>query len=311
MTQADPALSRHLVADVFDKASFSPRALGVIARSLEDGPQALYFGAPPVVGRLVRALRTSGSVLPEPACTVCQRTGRDLVATEAGGQCGRCRSRQLASPCARCKVVKPVYGRGPDGEPLCSVCAPRPKRACSRCGRVKLIARRATADHGEICESCYKGPLATCGVCGRMRQCNFFSEGHPTCMSCTPRRTHLCAHCGKDRPVSARWPEGPVCEPCYRSSLSRRGQCSGCEEKRRLVFPPGPGATHCADCAGVKGLVTCKICGTDERPYANGLCVHCALEVRTRALLGEKCGAFEPLYRAIDHDHVKPARPAH
>ena len=317
--ELDPELSHDVIAEVFEKASFSLRALSVVALSLEKGPQALLFGAPPVVGRLVRGLRACGSVIPEPACTVCHRAGLDLVATEAGGQCNRCRSRQLATPCARCKVVKPVYGRGPDGEPLCSVCAPHPKRACSRCGRVKVIARRATSEHGEICESCYKGPLATCGVCGRLRQCNFVSERRPTCMSCTPRRTRRCAHCGKDRPVCARWPEGPVCEPCYRSSLMRRGQCSGCDEGRRLVFPPGPGATHCADCAGVKGLATCKTCGAEERPHSKGRCVRCALELRARELLGEKGGPFGVLYQAIVtapnpysvHNWLRSSGPSH
>jgi hypothetical protein len=189
----------------------------------------------------------------------------------------------------------------------------------SRCGRMKVISRRATADHGEICESCYKGPLATCGVCGRLRQCNFVSEGRPTCMSCTPRRTRRCAHCGQDRPISVCWPEGPVCEPCYRSSLMRRGQCSGCEEERRLVLPPGPAATHCADCAGVTGLATCKTCGAEDRPHSKGRCVRCALEVRARALLGEKGGPFEPLYQAIVtapnpfsvHNWLRSSGPSH
>src|SRR5665811_2446650 len=42
---------------------------------------------------------------------------------------------------------------------------------------------------------------------------------------------------------SVRWPEGPVCERCYRAALRHRGTCAGCGQTRRLVDPAGPHAT--------------------------------------------------------------------
>ena len=299
VTEVDPDLPATSALDALDAAASNPRALSVIAHSLENGPAALRRGAPPVVGRLVKELRARGSVVAEPTCTRCARTGLDLIATDEGGMCERCRRRQLATACGCCGVVKPIYGRGEKGEPLCSVCAPRPERRCSRCHRVKAIARRAHDEEGELCVSCFQGHFATCRVCGRRRPCQFVAAGRPICASCTPRRTSRCAHCGEERPACARWPEGPVCEPCYRAALARRGMCGDCGKERRLVFPPGPGAQRCADCAGVAGLATCSSCGVEDRPYADGQCVRCSLALRARALLGGPDGRFEPLYQAI------------
>jgi hypothetical protein len=298
--EVDSAIPSEAVLDALGRAATTGRALGVVAAALEGGPGALLRGAPPTIGRLVTALRERGSVLPEPSCTRCGRQHEKLTASvHEGAVCPRCRTRELAVACIVCHVVKPVYGRTKAGEPLCSVCAPKRRRHCSRCGRVKEIARRAHDGEGELCVSCFKGPVATCEVCGRRRPCNFVAAGHPICVSCTPRTTKCCAHCGRDRPACVRWPEGPVCEPCYRRALSSKGTCSVCGEIRRLVAPPGPGARRCATCAGVPGLATCASCGREERPYAHGRCVRCTVEIRARALLGPPDGPFEPLYLAI------------
>ena len=141
---------------------------GPLARA---GPGALAVGAPPVAGRLVRELRARGATLPEPVCARCGRAHPKLAVTGDAGLCPRCRARHNATACGRCGVVKVVYGRGLTGEALCSVCAPRPERRCSRCGRVRPIARRAHDGQGELCGGCFHGPVATCSVCGRHRPC--------------------------------------------------------------------------------------------------------------------------------------------
>ncbi|MGH9304561.1 MAG: hypothetical protein ACRDZ5_09140, partial [Acidimicrobiales bacterium] len=236
--EVDPALRTDVVLDALGVAAPTGRALGVVAAALDGGAEALLSGAPPSIGRLIAALRVKGSVLQEPACTRCGRPHEELtVSRHRGAVCPRCRKHELAVACSVCQAVKPVYGRTSDGAPLCSGCTPKPRRRCSRCGRVKEIARRAHDGQGELCVSCFKGPIAACEVCGRRRPCNFVAARHPICVSCTPRKTSRCAHCGRDRPACARWPEGPVCEPCYRHALSRMGTCSDCGETRRLVAP--------------------------------------------------------------------------
>ena len=97
-------------------------------------------------------------------------------------------------------------------------CAPRPRRPCSICGRTRVIAAapvRATVISATSVSVSRSGPV---GFCGRERPCHFVAEGRPTCLSCSPRRELACADCGAVAPPSVRWPEGPVCEPCYRAA---------------------------------------------------------------------------------------------
>ncbi|MGH2931047.1 MAG: hypothetical protein ACRDL8_22780, partial [Solirubrobacteraceae bacterium] len=249
--EIDPALRADVVLDALGAVATTKRALGIVATALDGGPEALLFGAPRTIGRLVAALCERGSALVEPTCVRCGRPHEKLAASRHGGAvCPRCRTHELAVACSICHVVKPVYGRTNDGAPLCAVCMPKPRRRCSRCGRVRVIVRRAHDGVGELCDACFHGPVATCGVCGRRRPCNFVAAGHPICASCSPRTTKRCAHCGEDRAACVRWPEGPVCEPCYRRTLLRKGTCADCGEIRRLVSPPGPSARRCATCAG-------------------------------------------------------------
>ena len=115
--------------------------------------------------------------------------------------------------------------------------------------------------------------MVTCGSCGLARRCNFVGDGHSVCAACAPRRSLSCSHCGADRPPSAHWPEGPVCERCYRAGLARRGTCVARGDDRRLVDPPGTGALRCADCAGQTGRGRrCTGCGAEDLTYAEGRC---------------------------------------
>ena len=72
-------------------------------------------------------------------------------------------------------------------------------------------------------------------MCGKYRECSFAGSDHPVCPSCSPRATARCARCGQDRPPQARWPEGPVCDPCYTAALRHRAPCASCGQLRRLV----------------------------------------------------------------------------
>jgi len=264
----------------------------------------MLVGAPPVVGKLVGELRARGANLPDPVCTRCGRTGKPLTRSPSGGVCARCRRRQLAVPCTTCGVVKPIAGRDEQNRPFCARCADRPQRPCGRCGRTRRIARRAHDGVPDICDGCYQMPDAVCSRCRRRRPCSFAAGPEPICTGCATRSTAVCAHCGADRPPTARWPEGPVCDPCYNAALRHRGTCSTCRAQRRLVDPPGPGATTCADCAGVPSAAhTCTGCGIEDKLYEQGRCAPCALRRRTRDLL--RAGAEQippelaPVYEAI------------
>lgn len=280
-----------------------PAVARELAAALAADQSALATGAPPVAGRLTIALREHGSRLPEPVCAVCGCTGKPLTRSTTGGLCRRCVDHQQAAACARCQVVKLVRGRDEQHRPLCGRCTDRPQRVCGRCGRTRRIARRARDGQPDICDACFQMPDAVCSRCGRRRPCSSASSPAPVCVTCTPRSTATCAHCGADRPPSVRWPEGPVCDPCYTAALRRRGTCTGCGQQRRLIDPPGPSATICADCAGQPASHVCSDCGIEDKLYERGRCNHCALRRRTSELLrgpAERIPAtLEPIYAAI------------
>ena len=300
---ATPGIPVEVLTDAVDAVAGHPAVVRSLAAALDADPDALTVGAPPAVGRLVDELRARGVDLPEPACGRCGRTGKPLTRSAAGGVCARCRRRQLATACTRCGVVKPVAGRDGQGRPFCARCADRPQRVCGRCGRTRRIARRARDGRPDICDSCFRAPEAVCSRCGRRRPCSFASGPNPICAGCAPRATAPCAHCGADRPPTARWPEGPVCDPCYIKALRRRGTCTVCATERRLVHPPGPDATTCADCAGVPVRHACTDCGIEDRAYERGRCAPCSLARRTAAALTGPDAQIRPdlapVYQAI------------
>ena len=300
---AEPSLTTAMVIGALDAVTTNPAVSRVLCAALVADPMAISVGAPPVVGLLVTALRVAGAPLPEPACVRCGRHGKPLTCSSAGGVCANCRRRQLAEECARCLVVKPVAGRDSGGRALCARCADRPQRQCGRCGRVRRIARRARDGQPDICDGCFKPPNATCSRCGRRRPCSFATGQAPICLACAARTAVTCAHCGAERPPTANWPEGPVCDPCYTAALRHRGTCANCHAVRRLVAPPGPTATICADCAGLPTSHTCTDCGIEDKLYERGRCQVCALERRTSELLragAERIpSALAPIYDAI------------
>jgi len=243
----DRSLPRPVLEAAVEAVAPSGQALRQLAIALAADPAALAKGAPPVAGKLAAELIARGSaVLTVPVCTICGRTGKPLSRGDAGAAvCQRCRAWQRAVACASCGKVRPRAWQDSDGQPVCEVCRrgdPGRHRTCGRCGKTAPVAVRARDGHPDICGNCYRMPTATCSVCGRQKECNFAATSRPVCISCSPRATAACARCGQDRPPAARWPEGPVCDPCYTAVLRRRGLCASCGQQRRLVAPPGPAA---------------------------------------------------------------------
>jgi hypothetical protein len=292
--EAVAALERSLpVAQVVvavDAVATHPARLRILSAALATGPDVLRVGAPPVVGQLVGELIARGSTgLRAPACVSCGVTGRPLSLTDAGGMCPRCAHRHRSGACSRCGRIKPVAGRTVDGQPLCERCrrCTRGHRRCGICGNTAAIAVRSRDGHPDVCARCYQLPQAVCTACGRRRPCLFTHSQNPICQSCAPRPAARCAHCGQMRPPTAQRAEGPVCHPCYIAALRHRGTCTGCSTIRRLVAPPGPTATLCADCAGVPASHACTDCGIEDQLYERGRCARCSLHRRaTQAFTG-------------------------
>ena len=284
---ADGTLPASTAAAAVDAVAATPAALRSLVSALAADPDMLRHGAPPLAGRLAAELIARGSVLVVPACARCGRDGRPLFRTAGGGMCKACTARVRTAACAHCGEVKAIAGLDASGGQICERCRRRSRghRACGHCGREAPVAVRARDGAPDTCVNCYRLPSAVCSGCGRNRPCNFAASGRPVCPSCSPKATSPCARCGQDRPPAARWPEGPVCDTCYTAALRRRARCAGCGQERRLVFPPGPDAVTCADCAGLPVMSACAGCGTEDKLYDKGLCGRCSLRRRAAILL--------------------------
>jgi hypothetical protein len=302
---ADGTLAAGTAEAAVDAVAATPAALRELASALAADPGMIWHGAPPAAGRLAAELIARGSALTVPACARCGRAGRPLFRTPGGGMCKACTARVRTAACAACGQVKAIAGRDDAGQPICERCRrhARGHRECGHCGRKAPVAVRARDGAPDTCVNCYRLPAAVCSRCGRNRPCNFAGSDRPLCPSCSPKATAACARCGQERPPAARWPEGPVCDACYTAALRRRARCAGCWRERRLVFPPGPDAVTCADCAGLPVMSSCSGCGTEDKLYEKGLCPRCSLRRRATEILSAATGdvpaAMSPVLEAI------------
>ena len=222
--------------------------------------------------------------------------------------CARCAHRGTAAGCSACGVVKPVAWHDETGRPLCETCrrhAPglAPVRDL-REDRLDCAARPRRA--GTVCVNCYQLPRPSPASYAGDRPCNFAASDH-TRSALSPRATAGCARCGEIRPPTARWPEGPVCDPCYNAALRSRGRCARCAEVRRLVAPPGTAADTCAVCAGAPVTHACRDCGIEDKLYEKGRCSRCSLRRRARELLSAGAGQV-PAGLAEVFDAITAAR---
>ena len=309
VAQVERSLPLESVAAAVDVVADHFARLRSLAAALDAHPDALAVGAPPIVGRLVTELIARGSTsLQAPSCVGCGVVARPLTRTSVGGMCQPCAHRHNTTVCSRCGMDKPVAGRTGDGQPICENCRRhiRGHRRCGICGKTTTIVVRAHDGNPDVCANCYRRPEAVCSRCGRLRRCSFADTDTAICAGCAPRATAVCAHCGQTRPPTARWPQGPVCGPCYDAALKRRGPCAGCGTVRRLIAPPGPQARLCADCAdGPDPMAAhvCGDCGREDKLYEPARCAPCTLRRRAAAALtgptGQMPAAYRPVFEAI------------
>ena len=167
VSAADPSLPGAVIEAAVDVVAPGGQALRQLADALAADPGALTAGAPPVAGRLALELIGRGSAgLAIPACTVCGRTGRPLFRGDGGGVCQRCRSWQLARPCASCGKARPAAGFDEYGRAVCEVCRrrddPRRHRECGACGKTAPVAVRGRDGQPGICVNCYRACQILC-----------------------------------------------------------------------------------------------------------------------------------------------------
>lgn len=95
-----------------------------------------------------------------------------------------------------------------------------------------------------------------------------------------PRSTggRECGRCHNLVPkFRARWPEGPICGPCFTSAARTYGQCAFCGDQRLLPGRSPTGQDICRDCAGITTKLDCDNCGREAERLRGGHCARCVL----------------------------------
>gem|GEM_PF-4917324 len=268
--------------------------IGAVHRCTLSGINRTYRTRRPVCTRCAKR--------PSTGCATC---GLPAPVPSAGvaACCARC-TLAPPEPCTTCS--EPTAGSDREGRARCDTCYRRPVGACGRCGRVRAIVRLATGDDPDLCAVCWTGPTLACEGCGRVRPCRGERRGRMLCSICRPSAPQRCAHCQRQRRVTAHWPEGPICATCYRRALNAKDTCPSCAQTRRLLIYPGFPDPVCSDCAGAPAAHVCGRCGDEHAPYHRGLCARWVLHGRLTDLLRDPAqrtrvgldGLFDALHGA-------------
>lgn len=123
-------------------------------------------------------------------CSGCGELRRVNARTADGAPlCPGCYEPPLDS-CTKCGAVAPITYRR-DGVALCALCYRRhqaPRRPCGRCGRLKIINRRARDDEPDLCNGCHWAVVARCARCGETAPGRGASVGTHVCLRCIARQ---------------------------------------------------------------------------------------------------------------------------
>ena len=311
---ADPSLPAAVIEAAVDAAAPGGQALRQLADALAADPAALTAGAPPVAGRLALELIARGSAaLAIPACTVCGRTGTPLFRGDGGGVCQRCRSWQLARPCATCGKARPAAGFDEHGRAVCEVCRRRddPRRH-RECGSVREDRAGRSARPGR--------------PAGHLRQLLPAARGHLQQMPASGARAPTRQPASRSARRARRGPPPPARAAGTtgrRKPAGRRDRCATrvtarpCSTGGRAHAAgssagwsprPAPALTPAPNAPGSRSSAPAPSCGTEDKLYEKGRCARCSLRRRARELLSAGPPASSPRSLTGVFDAVTAAR---
>ena len=204
---------------------------------------------------------------------------------------------------------------------------------CPHCGRAVPLLK--VPGKLRLCRNCVaKWRAVPCARCGTVREPGARDDlGQPLCSDCLnrdPANCEACTRCQRHRPVSARTPEGPLCETCRplkqmacsvcgrpapcevskatgepwcRACQKRWARCARCGQVRpvRAGSSEGPLCSACTP-SDPSFWKRCPGCG-EAAKLVDGPCRRCALREQLRRLFGGADGAvrpdLEPLYENL------------
>lgn len=146
--------------------------------------------------------------------------------------CSRCRSVPALDTCTVCGATAECRFPGTTKAICLSCYAAARVDVCHRCGQERECRFAGTPK--AICEPCAQRPKR-CSGCGRMKlPARHTPDGDPLCWSCAPQVIETCLSCGLERQVNARTSNGPLCQPCARTSPLMFRDCIRCGTRGRL-----------------------------------------------------------------------------
>lgn len=83
-----------------------------------------------------------------------------------------------------------------------------------------------------------------------------------------------CARCNEHRAQATRWPDGYICQNCYRKAIRTTGSCVTCRHEGILPGVSTDGPT-CRKCSGIRLNVDCVQCGKEDELYSKYRCWSC------------------------------------
>ena len=292
----DSGLAEDRLRAMIERAVPQPVQRRQLAWDLEARPELLTGAGAEGSTRLavlIEELVLAGTCGIQPlACSFCGRVRRLRLRREQRLCCSSCYCAARKEECARCGQDRPVASRDQDSRPLCCNCAenePYNLGQCSRCGRVRRLARR----HGQpLCTTCGRGELAVCTRCGQEKYC-LRSGSASLCQSCSRwLKAEPCSLCRRERPVAARSEDGQaLCGYCIR----RIEICIRCNTRQEVKARTEDGPL-CSTCYGKDPISfrECTGCGSLERLYHFGLCPRCACSGVLLGMLVRSDGTIRP-----------------
>lgn len=110
-----------------------------------------------------------------------------------------------------------------------------------------------------------------------------------------------CARCAEHRAQAANWPDGYICQNCYRKAIRTVGKCVTCGHQGILPGLTSAGST-CRVCSGITINVDCRGCGKEDEVYSAGLCWSCVLSrLVDEALADPFSGVVSPDLQSFAH----------
>ena len=203
--------------------------------------------------------------------------------------------------CSRCGRTRLLPLRDGQGGRFCAGCRSDGSRLCATCGQTKTSWRLV---NGQVqCSICFRGDPdnhVACRSCGQVSWAAKCGADGPLCSRCYRRPESVCSRCDLPRPVAALIEDEPLCLACYNAIRTRPRRCGMCGAAK-LVPYLRDGAAVCADCAGAKRYVRCRVCDSDDRILHGARCAPCALPDKVRSLITGPDGRPHPQLLAVEN----------